>query len=79
MTDTIKGQRYQHYFKDVSSLDNIDVYAVLSLWGVECHATGHAVKKLLNAGQRGHKDTLKDLTEAQHSIDRAIELLELKK
>ena len=53
----------------------IDVYSVLLAFDVRCPATQHAIKKLLMAGQRGHKDAKTDLEEAKHAIDRAIELL----
>ena len=53
----------------------VDVYTVLLAFNVACPATQHAVKKLLMAGQRGHKDTRTDLQEALHAIERAIELL----
>lgn len=69
-------QAYPHYFKDVSRYTHIDVYRVLSLWGVTCPATQHAVKKLLAAGQRGAKDGRKDLTEARDSINRALQMMD---
>lgn len=40
---------------------------------VESHAIGHAVKKLLMAGQRGAKDRATDLEEAITAIQRAME------
>ena len=52
----------------------IDVYDVLTAYGVTCPAVAHAVKKLLMAGERGHKDRRTDLAEAIASIHRAIEL-----
>lgn len=36
-------------------------------------AVAHAVKKLLCAGQRGHKGRLQDLTEALIAVQRAID------
>lgn len=54
----------------------IDVYDVLAAFGVTCPAVQHAVKKLLCAGLRGHKDLGKDLAEAIESVERAIELHE---
>jgi hypothetical protein len=42
---------------------------------VTCPATAHAIKKLLMAGERGHKDKVQDLKEAKQSIERAIELI----
>ena len=52
----------------------VDVYDVLKAFDVKCPAIQHAVKKLLCAGIRGHKDRKQDLTEARASIGRAIEL-----
>ena len=52
----------------------VDVYDVLQAFSVTNPATQHAIKKLLCAGLRGHKDKMQDLTEALKSIERAIEL-----
>jgi len=52
----------------------IDVYSVIEAFGVSCPATQHAIKKLLCAGVRGHKNTMTDLREAAAAIDRAIQL-----
>lgn len=52
----------------------VDVYAVLNAFEVACPATQHAVKKLLQPGNRGHKDRMTDLQEALQSIERAIEM-----
>lgn len=68
--------KHPHYHKPTNGVETVDVYWVLNAWGVQCHATGHAIKKLLNAGQRGVKPTRQDLEEAIDSIKRAIELLE---
>lgn len=52
----------------------IDIYDVLKAWNVTNPATQHAIKKMLQPGERGHKDKLTDLREAGKSIGRAIEL-----
>ena len=52
----------------------IDVYDVLKAWSVTCPATQHAIKKLLQPGERGHKDKLTDLREALASVERAIQM-----
>lgn len=59
-----------HYFKDVSKLESIDVYRVLSLFAVTDPCVQHAVKKLLCAGERGAKDQAKDIGEAIDSLRR---------
>lgn len=52
----------------------VDVYDVLNAFNVECHAIGHAIKKLLKPGQRGYKDAEQDKREAIASIERSIEM-----
>ncbi len=52
----------------------IDVYDVLKAFEVTCPATQHAIKKMLMAGERGHKDKQTDLNEAIQSLQRAKEL-----
>ena len=54
----------------------IDIYDILKAWGVTCPATQHAIKKLLQPGERGHKDKLTDLREALASVERAIQMAE---
>lgn len=65
---------HDHYLKNVSHLDTIDVYRVLDLYGVTQPALQHAIKKLLCAGKRGAKDYRRDLCEAMDSIDRALQM-----
>ena len=68
--------KHNHYFKDVSKLVKIDVYAVLALYEVTDPCIQHAVKKLLCTGKRGHKDFLKDIQDSIDSLVRCIELNE---
>ena len=60
--------------KRVSIGLQIDVYCVLDAFNVTCQATGHAIKKLLCAGERGKGDRLADLIGAEAALSRAIEL-----
>ena len=62
--------RHAHYFKDVRHLTELDVYRVLSLFGVTDQALGHAIKKLLVAGGRGVKDIDRDVQEAIDTLIR---------
>jgi len=62
------------YARRLSPEISIDVYTVLDLFDVESQPIGHAVKKLLVAGNRGHKDRKTDLTEAIEAIQRALEI-----
>ena len=52
----------------------VDVYDIIDSFGVTCPALQHAIKKILFAGERGHKDKNQDLNEALQSIYRAIQL-----
>lgn len=58
--------------------ETVDVYDVLHAFNVTDAATAHAVKKLLMAGQRGHKDKITDLREAIASVERQIQMEEEK-
>lgn len=69
-------KKHSHYFKDVSHLDHVDVYRVLELFGVREHAIGHAIKKLLVAGNRGSKNQPQDIQEA---IDTLVRYQEMQK
>lgn len=60
------------YMKKIKKGVEVDVYDVLEAYDVS-HAIGHAVKKLLMAGQRGNKCYIEDLSEAIQSIEREIE------
>ena len=71
-----KLKQYPHYYKDVSKLEAIDVYRVLTLFGVYNPCVQHAVKKLLCAGQRGDKNIIKDITEARDTLNRHLEMLQ---
>lgn len=62
--------KHSHYFKDVSTLQAIDVYRVLTLFAVKDHCIGHAIKKLLCAGQRGCKPIDQDIQEAIDTLHR---------
>lgn len=73
--DEPKEQReHNHYFKDVSDINTIDVYEVLYRFGVTDPCLQHIVKKALCAGQRGHKDFETDLQNIRDTAIRAIEI-----
>lgn len=68
------GQKHKHYFKDVSNLNEIDVYMVLKLFNVTDPCLQHIVKKALCAGQRGHKDLERDLKDILDTAKRAVDI-----
>ena len=68
--------KHSHYHKDVSHLKSIDVYRTLELFGVTDQALGHAIKKLMCAGQRGAgKSFEQDVREAVDTLNRRLQML----
>lgn len=68
--------KHSHYHKDVSHLKSIDVYRTLELFGVTDQPLGHAIKKLLCAGQRGAGKTFEqDVREAVDTLNRRLQML----
>jgi len=61
---------HSHYFKGVANLQSLDVYRVLELFEVTNPCIQHAIKKLLVAGGRGHKDISRDIQDAIDSLER---------
>lgn len=66
--------KHSHYKKPVAGLQFVDVYRVLSLFGVTDPCLQHAVKKLLVAGGRGAKDISQDVQEAIDTLQRWQEM-----
>ncbi len=52
----------------------VDVYRVLEAFSVTSPQLQHLVKKALNAGQRGHKDTRQDLVDILDSAQSALDM-----
>lgn len=79
VSDPVNKRKHSHYFKDVANLQEIDIYRVCMLFGVDdpSGATQHALKKILLPGQRGAgKDRAKDLQEAVDTLTRKLEMLQ---
>jgi len=67
--------KYQREIRNASGqCITVDVYDVLAAFGVTNPAAAHAIKKLLCAGQRGHKGPSTDYLEASLACIRAAEL-----
>lgn len=76
--DDSSKPKHSHYHKDVSQYDTMDIYAICKVWNVESSGcTFAAVKKLLNAGERGVKDRITDLEQAIESIEALIKLVKM--
>jgi hypothetical protein len=68
---------YPKYYKDVSGLTEIDVYAVHHLFGIDdpSGAIHHASKKLLLSGVRtGGKSKYDDVKEARDTLTRWLDM-----
>lgn len=69
-TPQVVSSKYQRQIRD----ETVDVYDVLSAFGVTNSGLQHAVKKLLAPGKRGHKNFETDCREAIQAIERAIQI-----
>lgn len=67
-------RKHAHYHKSVAHLSSVDVYRVLDLFDVTDQPLGHAIKKLLVAGNRGVKGMDKDVQEAIDTLQRWQEM-----
>lgn len=70
-------KKYIAYFKDVSSIDEVDVYQVHRLFDIQdpSGCIHHASKKLLLSGVRtGGKGKIKDIEEARDTLNRYLEI-----
>lgn len=70
------SKEHNHYFKNVEHLDYIDVYRIIELFGITDPCLQHAIKKLLVAGGRGHKDIDRDIQDVIDSCQRWQEMRE---
>lgn len=70
------------YHREIIGLDGVkttvDVYRVLDAFKTNCPATDHAIKKMLCAGLRGHKDKITDYKNAIESLEGALLLIKQK-
>lgn len=62
------------YLREIKPGVFVDIYDVLRAWKVTDPCLQHAAKKVLQAGERGHKDRLEDLNDVLASTQRAIEM-----
>nr|WP_313098209.1 hypothetical protein [Moraxella sp. CTOTU48717] len=74
--DAKPNRKHNHYFKDVSFLNEMDIYALCKAFGVKdsSGAKHHAIKKILCSGARGAKDEMQDIQEAIDTLTRLVEL-----
>lgn len=70
-----KKQKHEHYKRDVSHLKSIDPYRIADLYDLHPCAE-HIMKKSLCAGNRGHKDLMRDIQDIIDTAERWKEMLE---
>jgi len=71
------SKKYPKYYKDVSDINEIDVYTVHQLFNIQdpSGCIQHASKKLLLSGVRtGGKSVFKDIREAKDTLSRWLQL-----
>lgn len=68
-------EKHSHYKKDVSHLNVIDPYRIADLYNLHPCAD-HIMKKSLCAGNRGHKDTLRDIQDIIDTAERWKQMIE---
>lgn len=70
--------KHSHYKRDISKLNLkvLDVYRLIDLFNITCPVAQHVFKKSMAAGQRGHKDLLKDWQDILDSAERRLEMLD---
>lgn len=65
------GSHYRKYYKGIQ----LDPYRIADVYGMTDHALFSALKKILAAGQRGNKDSQRDITEARDALNRKLEMI----
>lgn len=86
--DDIKAPRPNKYMRKIKTFEShdingspieidvwVDVYDVIKAFNVTSGPMQHALKKVLCAGERGHKDLLEDLNDIIVSVEREIEMV----
>lgn len=86
--EDIKAPRPNKYMRKIKTFEShdingspieidvwVDVYDVIKAFNVTSGPMQHALKKVLCAGERGHKDLLEDLNDIIVSIEREIEMV----
>jgi len=84
----IKAPRPNKYMRKIKTFEShdingspieidvwVDVYDVIKAFNVTSGPMQHALKKVLCAGERGHKDLLEDLNDIIVSVEREIEMV----
>lgn len=63
-------KKHNHYFKNVSHLEELDVYRLIDLYAIIDPCIQHMLKKCLVVGGRGSKDALRDVQDIIDTAER---------
>lgn len=69
-----KAKNHNHYFRDVSHLNRVDIYRILELFNVDDPCMQHVVKKAIACGKRGHKNIERDVQDMIDTLTRWQEM-----
>lgn len=69
-----KPRENNHYFIDVSDVNEVDFYEIAKRYNVTDPAVQHILKKCLAIGNRGHKDLETDLKDILKTAKRALQI-----
>ena len=75
--DTLRSDessKHNHYFIDVSDVDEVDFYEIALRYNVTDPCIQHILKKCLAVGNRGHKDFHTDLKDIYDTAARALRI-----
>ena len=72
--DTVNHPSHNHYFIDVSDVDEVDFYEIALRYNVTDPCIQHILKKCLAVGNRGHKDFHTDLKDIYDTAARALRI-----
>lgn len=70
----VEQAKHNHYFIDVSDVDEVDFYEIALRYNVTDPCIQHILKKCLAVGNRGHKDFHTDLKDIYDTAARALRI-----
>ena len=68
-------RKHNHYWFDLQGFDNADIYRLIALLNITHPCAQHIFKKVVCAGNRGHKDMLQDVADIEDTAKRWAEML----
>jgi hypothetical protein len=72
--EDMSENKHSHYYREWHG--KLDIYRVIDLWNITDPCFQHALKKIMCAGNRGHKDLKKDVQDIIDTMQRKLEMME---